>query len=108
MSLLTFDFIIKQSPRTKYSDAQIFLQEFTGKSFSYEEAEIVWTQILDHKWNMSERLNRDIGLKIAAIDFVENFYHPIKNTNKANFSNTLKTIGKGIRTYFEAKSKYSA
>ena len=112
MNLLTIDSIITESPKTKYSDAQIFLQEFTKKKFSRKEADAIWSKILDHKWNMSERLKRDVGLRVATIDYVEHFYHPVIRKRKLAFSNgirkTLNTIGKGLRTYFEAKSKYSA
>ena len=32
----------------------------------------VWPRILLHKWLMSEKLGRDVGLRIACIDFLEN------------------------------------
>ncbi len=76
MNTSILNFTLIQSPETKYSDAQIFLQEFTGNSFSRDEAESIWSQVLDHKWNVSNRLQRDIGLRVAAIDYVENFIEP--------------------------------
>ena len=112
MNLLTFDSIITESPKTKYSDAQIFLLEFTKKNFSRKEAEAVWSKILDHKWQLSERLNRDVGLRVATIDYVEHFYHPVTQKRKSTFSNTvrktLSMMSKGFREYFEAKNKYSS
>lgn len=36
------------------------------------EAHEVWPQVLEHKWYMSERLGRDVGLRVAAIDYFEN------------------------------------
>ena len=112
MNLLTIDSIITESPKTKYSDAQIFLLEFTKKNFSREEAEAIWSKILDHKWQLSERLNRDVGLRVATIDYVEHFYRPVIQTRKVAFSNivkaTLNIIKKGFRKYFEAKNKYSS
>ena len=112
MKLLTFDSIITESPKTKYSDAQIFLHEFTKKKFSREEAEVVWSKILDHKWQLSERLSRDVGLRVATIDYVEHFYRPVIQKRKLTFSNslrkTLSIIKQGFREYFEAKNKYSS
>ncbi len=34
-----------------------------------EEAERRWTEILDHKWYMSERAGQDVGIRAAAIDY---------------------------------------
>ena len=112
MNLLTIDSIITESPKTKYSDAQIFLQEFTKKKFTREEAEIVWSKILDHKWQLSERLSRDVGLRVATIDYVEHFYRPAIQKRNTAFSRAvrknLNIIIKGLRQYFEAKSYYIA
>ncbi len=32
----------------------------------------MWPRILQHKWLMSEKLGRDVGLRVACIDFLEN------------------------------------
>jgi hypothetical protein len=34
-----------------------------------EEAEKHWHEILEHKWYLSERKGRDIGIKVAALDY---------------------------------------
>lgn len=36
---------------------------------SEEEAEKVWQEILEHKWYMSEKAKRDVGLEAAALDY---------------------------------------
>lgn len=38
------------------------------------KARELWPQILEHKWYISERLGRDTGLRVAAIDYFENIY----------------------------------
>lgn len=77
----TIDKIISNLP----SREQKILHELTGKDFEKEEAEIVWNKVLDHKWYVGEKLQRDIGLRVAAIDYVENFYEPsIQGKNKQN------------------------
>lgn len=57
--------------------AQGLLQAFTGKVIPKFEAQKVWERIPNHKWYLSERLGRDVGMHVAAVDFVENFYEPV-------------------------------
>lgn len=45
------------------------LRELTGLTVPAEEARALWPRLLDHKWYMSERMGRDVGLRVAAIDF---------------------------------------
>ena len=47
----------------------------TGVTLSERDAIVLWPRVLDHKWYLSERLGRDIGYRVAAVDFVENFSH---------------------------------
>jgi hypothetical protein len=104
----TLKFFIVNSPKTKFSDEQVILNEFTGKHFSRNEAEILLRKIMNHKWNMSEMLRRDVGLKVAAIDFMENFYQPneISKGKSLINKNSMKTlITKFARFYFEEKGK---
>jgi hypothetical protein len=51
------------------------LKRLTGVSLSKPFAEDVWPQVLEHKWYLSERLGRDVGLRVAAVDYFENI-HP--------------------------------
>lgn len=48
------------------------LKKLTGKSFAQSEAKTIWTKIQNHKWLLSEKLGRDIGMRVAAIDYIEN------------------------------------
>jgi hypothetical protein len=36
------------------------------------DAERVWPEILDHKWYLSERIGRDVGLLVALVDYFDN------------------------------------
>jgi hypothetical protein len=36
------------------------------------DADADWRAILDHKWYLSERLGRDVGLRVALVDYFEN------------------------------------
>ena len=46
--------------------------ELSGARFEPEIAADLWSKILKHKWLLSEKLGRDVGFRIACIDFVEN------------------------------------
>ena len=48
------------------------LKQVAVMKISPLEAREVWPQVLEHKWYMSERLGRDVGLRVAAIDYFEN------------------------------------
>lgn len=74
MHISTLNFTVVSSPKTKFSDAQILLEGWTGKKFSRNEADQIWVNITKHKWNVSQKLGRDIGFRIATIDFIDNFY----------------------------------
>ena len=49
-----------------------------GVRVSAREAQAVWPRILEHKWYVSERLGRDVGLRVAAVDYFENVAPPIR------------------------------
>lgn len=52
------------------------LREWAGVRLSAEEASDVWPQVLEHKWYLGERLGRDVGLRVAAVDYFENVRPP--------------------------------
>jgi transitional endoplasmic reticulum ATPase len=49
-----------------------FIYDCSGRKFEPEIAEEIWGDILRHKWFLSERLGRDVGIKVACLDFIEN------------------------------------
>lgn len=67
------DYTIRRVLEAKKSPEQILIQKYTGSLVSNDEAAPLWERILDHKWYISEVLGRDVGLKVATIDYVENF-----------------------------------
>lgn len=46
--------------------------ELAGTRFEPDVAADLWPKILQHKWLLSEKLGRDVGFRIACIDFLEN------------------------------------
>ncbi|HKX83130.1 MAG TPA: DUF4032 domain-containing protein [Pyrinomonadaceae bacterium] len=54
--------------------AQGMLQAYTGRIVPKNEAVKILQRIPDHKWYLSEQLGRDVGTRVAAVDFLENVY----------------------------------
>jgi transitional endoplasmic reticulum ATPase len=46
--------------------------EVSGTKLDPDIAADLWPKILQHKWLLSEKLGRDVGLRVACIDFLEN------------------------------------
>ena len=66
------DYIIEKLISEQISKEQIFLQKMFGEKINKKDAKTYLERILDHKWYVSERLGRDIGLPVAALDFITN------------------------------------
>jgi len=48
------------------------IDEYSGHKVDPDTASELWEKILQHKWFLSERLGRDVGFKVACVDFIEN------------------------------------
>jgi hypothetical protein len=57
-------------------DQQRVLRRVAGVKLSETEAQRAWPRVLEHKWFLSERLGRDVGLRVAAVDYFENVQRP--------------------------------
>jgi transitional endoplasmic reticulum ATPase len=71
--------------------AQIF--SATSLKFDPETAALLWSKILQHKWVLSEKLGRDVGLKVACIDFIENVDPVTKDTRDNERLQHLRALG---------------
>lgn len=61
---------IFEAPIPEVCASKIF--EASGAKFDADVATDLWQKIMRHKWILSERLNRDVGFKIACNDFLDN------------------------------------
>lgn len=61
---------IEERPLPEVCSSMIF--EISGAKLEPASAADLWPKILQHKWLMSEKLHRDVGLRTACIDFLEN------------------------------------
>lgn len=82
MIFYTLDYVIEKTLKQNLTAEQMFLKKFTGGKLSAEESRRLFEKINDHKWYVSERLGRDIGLKVAAIDYLENIYEGGNDSTK--------------------------
>jgi Domain of unknown function (DUF4032) len=57
-------------------EEQKVLRELAGVRLRPAEARAEWPRVLEHKWFVSERLGRDVGLRVAALDYFENVRLP--------------------------------
>jgi transitional endoplasmic reticulum ATPase len=48
------------------------IYEVSGHKFEPVVAGDLWIKILEHKWFLSEKLGRDVGIRVAALDLIEN------------------------------------
>ena len=63
-------------PSPEVCASKIF--EISGTKLDSDIAADLWPKILQHKWLLSEKLGRDVGLRIACIDFLENMEQALK------------------------------
>lgn len=89
--------IILSSPETPSPEecaSTIF--EISGTKFEPEIAADIWAKILQHKWLMSEKLGRDVGLRTACIDFLENMDQALKEYMDYEKQDVLSEMGAQI------------
>jgi len=67
--------------------------EISGARFDPDIAADLWPKILQHKWLMSEKLGRDVGLRTACIDFIENMEQALKEYLDYKRKNVLAEMG---------------
>jgi len=70
------DYVIEKANGEGACEEQKVLRELAGVKLRPAEARAEWPRVLEHKWFMSERLGRDVGLRVAALDYFENVRLP--------------------------------
>lgn len=83
--------IIADIPGPEECVARIF--SYSGQKFEPDMAAEYWMKILQHKWLLSERLGRDVGFKVACVDFIENTETIQQELMKEQTVNLLKELG---------------
>ena len=107
MIFYQLDYVVDEIRKNEPSNEQKHLKNYVGSNYSKEEADFIWERVIDHKWYIGERLKRDVGLRVAAVDYIENFYdagifHKNTQTGIKRFFSSLTRL---TRSYFVSKSK---
>lgn len=67
--------------------------ELSGVEYEPGIAANLWPMVLKHKWLLSEKLGRDVGLRTACIDFLENMEQVPDEGDTYNRQNILNEMG---------------
>ena len=70
------DYVVEKSVGEGACEEQSVLKELAGVRLRPAEARAEWPRVLEHKWLVSERVGRDVGLRVAALDYFENVRLP--------------------------------
>lgn len=71
---LKLDHVIERLTADRPGTGAERLGRLAGVALSRREARRAWPHVLEHKWLLSERLGRDVGLRVAAVDYFENIH----------------------------------
>ncbi|OGW39687.1 MAG: AAA family ATPase [Nitrospirae bacterium GWD2_57_9] len=83
-------------PLQKTPSAQVCAQkifEISGTQLEPDAAAALWPKILKHKWLMSEKHGRDVGLRAAGIDFLEHMDQAVKEYRDYRRKDVLIELG---------------
>src|ERR1044072_5295280 len=70
------DYVIEKTINEGACEEQKVLKELAGVRLKPAEARAEWLRVLEHKWFVSGRMGRDVGLRVAALDYFENVRLP--------------------------------
>ena len=68
--------LLKEKAATLYSD---LIYTITHLRFSENQARIHWEKVLQHKLEMTRRLDRNVGVRVALLDYFTNTHHKLDN-----------------------------
>jgi len=85
---------VLETPSPQECSSTIF--EISGTKFDPYIAADLWPKVLQHKWLLSEKLGRDVGLRTACIDFLENMDQAIKEYMDYKRKDILSEMGAQI------------
>lgn len=68
------------------------LYKLVSEEFAEEEAKKLWYEILQHKWDVSQKLGRNIGIRVATLDYLENIKKIIKSPKIIEEEDFIKTL----------------
>ena len=92
------DYVIERIDVEGSCEEQQVLKELAGVRLQPAEARAEWPRVLEHKWFISERLGRDVGLRVAALDYFANVRLPRhKRTSYRPAASRLRRLAQAHR-----------
>ena len=92
------DYVIEATLAGGSAREQKVLKELAGVRLSAAEPRAEWARVLEHKWFVSERLGRDVGLRFSALDYFENVRLPRhKRTSHRPATSRLRCVARARR-----------
>ncbi|MGD8963412.1 MAG: AAA family ATPase [Desulfobacterales bacterium] len=85
-----------QNKNSSPEDYAAHIFEISGHKIDTELAPDLWSKIMHHKWVLSEKIGRDIGIKVACIDFIENIDSVENSLHDAQKIKQLNRMGAQI------------
>ncbi len=82
---------LAENPTPEELASKIF--EISGTKLDPQVAAELWPKILQHKWLLSEKLLRDVGLRTACTDFLENMEQAYQEYRDYKQRDILKELG---------------
>lgn len=90
MTPFILDYTIERILNEQPNREQAFFRIIFGAEIPKNDAREYFERMLDHKWYVSEKLGRDIGLHVAALDFAVNIEPlPMIKRRQQNIDNRL-------------------
>jgi len=78
----------RRKPESFYSGLILTL---AGIRYTEAEAKLVWVNLLAHKWDMSQRMGRNVGIRVAALDFFSNVMGELARARIMDSSGYIQT-----------------
>ena len=72
------------------------IYEISDHKIDPDSSADLWTCVQQHKWVLSEKIGRDVGLKVAALDYIENILAVDNAQHDAKQVKYLKRMGAQI------------
>ncbi len=72
-NIRNFSYVVAQDQDAKFYRRMVY--DLIGRYFANDLARDLWNKFIDHKWVLSEREGREINLKVAAQDWMQNYSH---------------------------------
>lgn len=68
------------------------ISRIVSEDFDEETAKNLWFEILVHKWEVSKKLGRNVGIRVATLDYLENIKGLIKTPKIIEEEEFIKTL----------------